>query len=439
MEVKKKEPKWVKRWKSWIAAKPSKPGVWRRKEGGFLIRGRAVDPRTGKTREVRKTLPDADAPGAYRVLDEELEKVRHGGWTRTETTRFDAYAVLLLARKVATGEVKSAKTREKWGDVLEHHLFPAFGHLLIDQIRRADVEGWKAMIGKRVQAKQLSPNTANGWLSVLKSVMNSAVGELELERNPVMGVKPFDTSTHHTYTEEEPNALTVAEVPAFLVKMRQGYPQFFAMTAMGFATGLRPSSLRPLRRKGPTPDLLWEDGVMLVRRSHTRRKDVMETTKTKRHQRLELPQELMDILRWHVDELQNDRMRESDLLFPSRIGGFHAENVLVKPFTEVVKSLKLGKKLTPRGMRRTFQDLARAAEVKDVVTRAVSGHATEVMQRHYSTVGGQEIREGIAKVVLLARVREAMTAAPEPVEKGAGQSESGVLSGVLGSEMKKAS
>jgi len=438
MEVK-KEPKWVKRWKSWIAAKPSKPGVWRRKEGGFLIRGRAVDPRTGKTREIRKTLPDADAAGAYRVLDEELEKVRHGGRTRTETMRFDAYAVSLLGRKVATGEVKSAKTREKWGDVLEHHLFPAFGHLLIDQIRRADVEEWKAMIGERVQAKTLSPNTANGWLSVLKSVMNSAVGELELERNPVMGVKPFDTSTHHTYTEEEPNALTVAEVPAFLARMRQDYPQFFAMIAMGFATGLRPSSLRPLRRKGPTPDVLWDEGVILVRRSHTRRKDVMETTKTKRHQRLELPPELVDILRWHVDELQNDRMRESELLFPSRIGGFHAENVLGKPFRDVATALKLGKKLSPRGMRRTFQDLARAAEVKDVVTRAVSGHATEVMQRHYSTVGGQEIREGIAKVVSLAKVREALTATPEVAEKGAGQGESGVLSGVLGAKTKKAS
>lgn len=87
--------------------------------------------------------------------------------------------------------------------------------------------------------------------------------------------------------------------------------------------------------------------MLLVRRSHTWREDVMETTKTKRHQRLELPLELMDILRWHVEQLQNDRMRESDLLFPSRTGGFHAENVLVKPFREVAKSLKLGKALTP--------------------------------------------------------------------------------------------
>ena len=44
-------------------------------------------------------------------------------------------------------------------------------------------------------------------------------------------------------------------------------------------------------------------------------------------------------------------------------------------------------------MRRTFQDLARAAEVKDLVTRAISGHATETMQHHYSTVAAEEKKQ----------------------------------------------
>jgi hypothetical protein len=64
------------------------------------------------------------------------------------------------------------------------------------------------------------------------------------------------------------------------------------------------------------------------------------------------------------------------------------------------------KKLTPRAMRRTFQDLARAAEVRDIVTRSVSGHSTEAMQRHYSTVSGQEQKAGLAKVGSLAKFRE---------------------------------
>jgi hypothetical protein len=43
-----------------------------------------------------------------------------------------------------------------------------------------------------------------------------------------------------------------------------------ATRAAGLARGrVRPSTLRPLRRTGPTPDVLWDQGVVLVRRSHT--------------------------------------------------------------------------------------------------------------------------------------------------------------------------
>lgn len=116
----------------------------------------------------------------------------------------------------------------------------------------------------------------------------------------------------------------------------------------------------------------------------------MDSTKTGQHQRLKLPKELMDILRWHAAELTPKRS-ETDLLFPPRWGdGFMTAAALDKPFKEVTEALKeegkLNKKITPRAMRRTFQDLAREAQGKDIVTRAISGHATEQIQRHYSTV-----------------------------------------------------
>jgi hypothetical protein len=59
-------------------------------------------------------------------------------------------------------------------------------------------------------------------------------------------------------------------------------------------------------------------------------------------------------------------------------------------------------------MRRTFQDLARAAEVRDIVTRAISGHATETMQHHHSTVAAVEKKLAFAKVIELAVVRGAL-------------------------------
>jgi hypothetical protein len=136
----------------------------------------------------------------------------------------------------------------------------------------------------------------------------------------------------------------------------------------------------------------------------------MEKTKTGLRQRLTLPEELMDVLRWHVERLPDGPMKKSALLFPSETGEFRTTSCLDKPFEEVVSKLGLKKRITPRAMRRTFQDLARAAEVKDVVTRAVSGRATEAMQRHYSTVSASEMRASLAKVIDLAGIRKALAA-----------------------------
>ncbi len=53
--------KWVIRWRYSISAKPVLPGVWRRKEGGFLVRGKVKDPRTDKVHQVLKALDVATA------------------------------------------------------------------------------------------------------------------------------------------------------------------------------------------------------------------------------------------------------------------------------------------------------------------------------------------------------------------------------------------
>lgn len=68
--------------------------------------------------------------------------------------------------------------------------------------------------------------------------------------------------------------------------------------------------------------------------------------------------------------------------------------------------MQLGKRFSQRGLRRTFNDLARAARVDALVTRSISGHATEKMQDLYSSVGSEEQRQSIAKVIALTKVRE---------------------------------
>jgi integrase len=238
--------------------------------------------------------------------------------------------------------------------------------------------------------------------------MKAAKREFRLDHLATDDVKDFDASEHNTYSEEEPNALLPEEVGAFLEAMRASYPQFYAMVFLGLATGLRPSSLRPLRRRGIEADVLWDQGRLLVRRSQTLGNEVVNTTKQKRRYTIDLPREVMSVLRWHIEtQLTTTEQQESDLLFPSLNGGFRSPSVLNKPFADVAESIGLGKKFTQRGLRRTFNDLARAANVHDVVTRSISGHLTERMQHHYSTANAVEQREGIARVIELAGRRHA--------------------------------
>src|SRR5207253_1046097 len=141
-------------------------------------------------------------------------------------------------------------------------------------------------------------------------------------------------------TEEEPNSLTVNEMPRFLVKMRELFPQHFAFVCLGFFLGHRPSTLRPLRRSGLTPDLLLDEAVLLVRQSHTEGDEVMATTKTKIRQRITLPPVLVDILRWHIaTQLTTEQQRASALLFPAEDGRFRSRTVLKKPFLAVASAI----------------------------------------------------------------------------------------------------
>jgi hypothetical protein len=69
--------------------------------------------------------------------------------------------------------------------------------------------------------------------------------------------------------------------------------------------------------------------------------------------------------------------------------------------------MALGRRFSQRGLRRTFNDLARAAGVESVVTRSISGHMTEQMQVHYSTVNAVEQERSIGKVIDLMRAQRA--------------------------------
>jgi hypothetical protein len=432
---------WVERFDDVIAADPSQPGVWRRKDGGFHIRGRAVDPKTGKLRGVNRALPDCKREREAAVeLERLLAEIRvGGGHAIAARPSFDEWAATVFERKVRDKRIISASGRATWASVLETHLIPAFGPILIDRLTREDVEHWKTREllaprdigkdGRRKLAGAYSPNTVNKILAILRQITAEASREFNI-RDVAVDVADVSRRGHRTFTHEEPNALKPSDVPRFLDELRVHYPDHYAFVFLGFTTGLRPSSLRPLRQSGPHADVKWSTGELLVRRSHTRKQEVMETTKTGRDQIIALDPHQLEVLRWHVDRLERDNeqrakrsphlaqaMAASELLFPAAPskwnagGGMRSTSCLDELFADLGERLKLGYEVTPKCMRRTYQDLCRAANVQDIVTRSISGHATPEMQRHYSTVSSAEQRDGLAKVIDIATRRERIAAA----------------------------
>ena len=428
----KDKKQWLYRWKNWLM--PSAvPGVWHRKEGGHVVRSRVMDPTTGRMKEIKKVMPEADLGTAFKWLQDERARVQAGVvLVQPPQHRFGDYANSLFERKMNTGEVRSAKGREKWRHVLEHLIggtegkksglfVPGFGEFFIDKLDVPHVESWREGMGTLIRAGDYSPTTVNGWLAVLRVIMKAAKREFRLAHLATEDVKNFDTAELETYSEEQPNTLLPDEVPVFLDTMRRLHPQHYAMVYIGLITGLRPSSLRPLRRAGAESDVLWDTSRLLVRRSQTVGDEVMKTTKQKRRYGIDLPKEAMDVLRWHIEtQLTTPDQQDSELLFPAVNGGFRSPSVLNKPFSDVVEEMDLGKRFTQRGLRRTFNDLARTARVDALVTRSISGHLTERMQHHYSTVNADEQRQGIAKVIELTRAREKRQAETSDADNASG-------------------
>src|SRR5262245_39703171 len=115
------DTKWKVRWKHETMATKHE-GVYRLKEGGFLVRALVVDPMTGKRKEVKKVMLDCGSANDAAVhLLKEKKRLRAGIVTvEPSKTPFADFAVSLRDEKVKSGKIKSAKNRSNKKALLEH-------------------------------------------------------------------------------------------------------------------------------------------------------------------------------------------------------------------------------------------------------------------------------------------------------------------------------
>ena len=178
--------------------------------------------------------------------------------------------------------------------------------------------------------------------------------------------------------------------------MRERYTHHFALTATLAFTGLRFCHASALKWSD------WDEQaatLQIVRKQVNRR--VGPVTRKKRAPRtVPVEPDLAAILRTHRQQMlatQPPGLAEG-WMFPSRAGTLRAPSSLTKAWQRCLQTAGIERRFTPHGLRYTFTDLIRRANVDAVVRRALTGHVTEAMQQHYSTVGLDEKRSAVASV-----------------------------------------
>jgi len=363
------------------------PGVYQIDEQTFRIRAKALDPRTGKARQKERLLAGMNAPQAAKERSEWIDKLSKG--------EIDSAVPLVRPRvgDCATSWMKSKLlkldryTASRYTEALEQHSLEALGDLYFDVLRATDVQKWvddELRLGYKV-------STVKGWFRVFRTMVRDHLAALDLPRDPTLRI-----SFPEPNEADERNALAPEELNKFLVAMRDKYPQHYPLVAVLALTGLRFCHASALK---------WEDideqtGVIRVQRKQVRRHVGAVSRRKRAPKEIPLHPELARVLQQHrraMVEAQAPGLAEG-WCFPSETGTLRTPSSLQKAWAACLNAAEIEARFTVHGLRRTFNDLARKAKVDAVVTKALTGHVTEKMREHYSSVDLEEKRAAVSAV-----------------------------------------
>ncbi len=79
-------------------------------------------------------------------------------------------------------------------------------------------------------------------------------------------------------------------------------------------------------------------------------------------------------------------------MFPSSVGKPIWNSRISEALAAARKRAGIRERFTSHGFRRSLTDLLREAAVDPVVAKAITGHQTDRMREHYSTVRADDIR-----------------------------------------------
>jgi integrase len=349
---------------------------------GYRVRVRAMDPRTGTLKEGNREYEGVDLREALLQQTRMRDEITKGG-VSAQRLRVGEFAKHWIESKAPTVDPGTA---ERYAAALDDHVLPALGLFFFDQLTALDVQKWV----NAARRKGYRAETIRGWFRVLRTMTRDAMEPLDLPRDPTLRI------TFPEDEERDDNSLMPELLGSFLHNMERLSPQHYALVAVLAFTGLRFCHASALRWE----DINADSGVLRVVRKNIRGRVGPVSRKKRAPREYPLHPSLADILRDHRRRLLEQQAPgvDSGWMFPSEAGGLRTPGGLWKAWRVCVKESKIEERFTVHGLRRTFNDLTRRAGVDGVVIKSLTGHVTEKMRTHYSTVGLDEKLAAVSSV-----------------------------------------
>jgi integrase len=302
---------------------------------------------------------------AKKILAEHMQEIASGRFLTNEQPEptFNEAADSFLAYSQAR------KKTFKNDSLVIRRLKEFFGDRPLRNLNADIVEGYLTQRGKagniKFPGKPLSNMTLNGELRIIKSILNRAVLNGLLEKNPIQRVRGFkDVSRDRTLTQDEYEAL-----------LSRCSSRLAAIVQLAYWTGMRRGEILGLR---------W-DQVDIKNKVIT-----LEAADTKTQEKREVPltEELIGIIQ------RTPRTLGNPYVFTHK--GQRIKNIKTA-FWNAVRGAGI-KDFRFHDLRHCAVTNLRKAGVSDSVVMSISGHKTYAMFRRYNRIDREDRLEALNRL-----------------------------------------
>jgi integrase len=340
-----------------------------------------IESGAGKRTTIYKTVRAKTKREAETLLAAEISKAANGELVATSKSTIKMFLERWLEHVKPT---VSAKTHERYDEIVNKHLVPALGAQRLQKLTTQAIDAALADMltkGRRARPQAegapappagLAPRTVRHHAIVLKQALDQAVTWQLIARNPA------DGCTLPRVPDEEIEILSEDQVGEVLAKLRDH--AIYPIVALALGTGMRRGELLGLQ----WGDVDLEAGTVRVARSVEQVKDAvaLKAPKTRSGRRtVRVAASVMDVLREVRRQQLEQRLAlgagklpDDAPVFSALDGGLRRPDVLTQQWARAVESEKLPD-VTLHALRHTHVSQLIAAGLDVVTISKRIGHA----------------------------------------------------------------